>query len=280
LETVNEKLENGDFICIRAETISARKQRKYNRQPKFWRNILFLFEFVFLRVFPKVWFLKKIYFAVTRGRNRLLSKAEILGRMVCCGFRIVEIESFNGFVHVIAQKENLPFYDLEASYGPIFAMKRIGRGGEIFKVFKLRTMHPYSEYLQDYVLNLNGYAQTGKPDNDFRLTPWGKWFRRLWIDELPQLLNVLRGEMNLVGVRPVTQRYMQDIPEELREKRLKFKPGCIPPYVALGMKGSVNEVLKAEEIYLNERMKKGKWVDVKYFFMALKNIIFKRKRSA
>ena len=48
-------------------------------------------------------------------------------------------------------------------------------------------MHPYSEYLQDYILKLNGYSETGKPANDFRLVPYGKFLRRYWIDELPQL---------------------------------------------------------------------------------------------
>jgi hypothetical protein len=280
IEALNEKIPNGGLICLRAETFASRKVRKYRTYPKLVKSILFFFEFVFLRVFPKLWGLKKIYFIVTQGRNRLLSKAEILGRIISCGFEIKEVTSINGYLYVIAAKCGEPSFNEQPSYGPIFAMNRIGKNGKMFKVYKLRTMHPYSEYLQDYVLQLNGYAETGKPENDFRLTPWGKWFRRLWIDELPQLINVIKGDMNLVGVRPVTQRYLQDIPHELRRRRMKFKPGCIPPYVSLGMKGSVEDVLRAEEIYLTQREKGGSIVNLKFFILGLYNIIFKRKRSA
>jgi len=105
---------------------------------------------------------------------------------------------------------------MDPSYGPIYRMPRIGKNGKIIKVFKFRTMHPYAEYLQDYVLGINGYATSGKPANDFRLTPWGKVMRKYWLDELPQLLNVLLGQLKIVGVRPVSQRYFDDIPKDLQ----------------------------------------------------------------
>ena len=68
-------------------------------------NRYFLFEFTFLRVFPKIWGAKKIYFIVTRGRNRLLSKAEALGRVVSCGFEIIDYEYINGLIYVITKKQ-------------------------------------------------------------------------------------------------------------------------------------------------------------------------------
>ncbi|HBK71610.1 MAG TPA: sugar transferase, partial [Flavobacteriaceae bacterium] len=139
---------------------------------------------------------------------------------------------------------------------------------------------PYSEYLQDYVLKLNGYAESGKPADDFRIVPWGKFMRRYWFDELPQLLNVLKGELKLVGVRPVSQRYFQDIPKDIQELRLTQKPGCVPPYVALDRKGSVGSVLQAEKEYLIEKNTNPYTTDTKYFFKAMYNIIFKKKRSA
>jgi lipopolysaccharide/colanic/teichoic acid biosynthesis glycosyltransferase len=141
-------------------------------------------------------------------------------------------------------------------------------------------MHAYAEYLQDYVLKINGYAETGKPKDDFRLTPWGKILRRYWLDELPQLINVLKGELKLVGVRPISQRYFQDIPPDLQSMRLKFKPGCIPPYVALNRSSSLESVLQAEREYLIEKTKNPYFTDTKFFFKALYNVIFKRKRSA
>ena len=179
-----------------------------------------------------------------------------------------------------AKKVNTGITKDRPSFGPLYKMPRIGQNGKIIHVYKLRTMHPYSEYLQDYVLKHNGYASSGKPANDFRLTSWGKIARKYWLDELPQLINVVKGEMKLLGVRPVSRRYFEDIPEHMRSRRLLQKPGCIPPYVALNRANSKNDVLTAEEIYL--RLSKGKSakLDVQLSFLAARNILFKGKRSA
>jgi lipopolysaccharide/colanic/teichoic acid biosynthesis glycosyltransferase len=279
-EQVNKKLNNGDIFVCCFETIQARKERHRLGRIPLLKNLWFGAEFVFLRMFPKMWGLKKIYFLFTRGRNRLLSKAEVMGRLVSCGFHIETTEAFNNITYLIVKKIKLPEFNMHVSYGPLFKMKRIGKNGKKIGVFKFRTMHPYAEYLQDYVLKLNGYAETGKPKDDFRLTPWGRVMRKYWIDELPQLINVLKGDMKMVGTRPVSERYLQDIPEDLRALRLKFKPGCIPPYVALDRKGDVNSVLKAEREYLEEKSRHPYTTDTKFFFRAIYNIIFKRKRSA
>lgn len=279
-EKVNEKLvREGLFVCC-FETYQARKERHRLGRIPIIKNAWFALEFVVLRMFPKMWGFKKIYFLLTRGRNRLLSKAEVLGRLVSCGFDIMAYEAFSGLTYVVVKKIKKPEYNMHVSYGPLFEMKRMGKDGRIIGVYKLRTMHPYAEYLQDYVLKLNGYAESGKPAQDFRLTPWGKVLRKYWLDELPQLINVCKGEMKLVGVRPISQRYFQDIPKDLQELRLKHKPGCIPPYVALNRKGSVEDVLHAEREYLIEKEKHPLSTDPRYFFRAVFNIIFRRKRSA
>jgi len=279
-EKVNEKLRKADtFICC-FETIQARKERHKIGNVPLIKNLWFTFEFVFLRMFPKIWGLKKIYFLVTRGRNRLLSKAEVMGRLVSCGFNIEASEAFNGITYVVCKKIKKPVFNMGDFYGPLFKMQRMGKGGKLIGVYKFRTMHPYAEYLQDYVLNLNGYAESGKPKDDFRLTPWGRFMRRYWLDELPQLINVCKGELKLVGVRPISERYFQDIPKDLQELRVKFKPGCIPPYVALDRKSNVESVLQSEREYLQEKIRRPYTTDTRYFFKAIFNIIFKRKRSA
>ncbi len=279
-EAVNNKLQKEDIFIGNVETFSQRRQRKKINKWPVIKSIYFFLEFVFMRIFPKVWGLKKIYFFITRGRNRLLSKAETLGRLVSCGFDIVDYKVIDNYTYFVARKVGEPYYDMNPSYGPIYSMPRLGKNGKIIKVYKLRTMHPYAEYLQDYILKIHGYAESGKPANDFRLTPYAKFIRKFWIDELPQLINVLKGEMKLVGIRPVGKRYFQDIPEDLQKLRLTQKPGCIPPYVALNRKSSLEEVQKAEREYLQEKLKHPYWTDIKYFFKALWNIIIKRKRSA
>ena len=194
-ESINSVLEkSGTFIgCV--ETFQVRKRKSRIRKIPFLRSIYYIFEFIFLRVFPKVWGLKKVYFFFTKGRNRLLSKAEALGRLISCGFEIIDYKSINGLVYFVVKKEKEPAFNMKASYGPLFKMKRIGKNGKQIGVYKFRTMHPYAEYLQDHILTIHGYAKTGKPANDFRLTPWGKFMRRYWIDELPQLLNVFKGDI-------------------------------------------------------------------------------------
>lgn len=277
---VNRKLKNEEIFICRFETIGARRDKQGYSKIPIIRSVLFGFEFMFLRVFPKMWGLKKIYFLFTQGRNRLLSKAEVLGRLVSCGFEIVNYESFDGLMYVVSKRVKSPDYNMNVSYGPVFKMERIGKNGKLIGVYKFRTMHAYAEYLQDYVIKMSGYAESGKPANDFRLTPWGGFLRKYWLDELPQLINVLKGEMKLVGVRPVSKRYFEEIPDDLRELRLKQKPGCIPPYVALNRKSSVSEAIIAEREYLLEKQKHPYFTDTRYFFKALFNIIFRKKRSA
>lgn len=279
-EQLNGKLQNGNTLIVCCETIVARKERHRIGNIPIIRNLWFGMEFIFLRVFPKVWGFKKVYFLLTRGRNRLLSKAEVMGRLVSCGFNIEASEAFNGLTYIVCKKIKEPVFNMGASYGPLFKMPRMGKKGKAIGVYKFRTMHPYAEYLQDYVLQLNGYAESGKPKDDFRLTPWGRFLRRYWLDELPQLINVCKGELKLVGVRPISQRYFQDIPKDLQELRLKFTPGCIPPYVALNRKANVESVLQSEREYLQEKLKNPYTTDTKYFFKAIYNIIFRRKRSA
>lgn len=279
-EAVNSKLNNGDVFIGCLETISSRMQRMPIGKIPFIGPIYFGLEFLFNRISPKIFGLKKIYFILTRGRNRLLSKAEVLGRLVCCGFEIIDYQSIKGLTYFVAKKVKGPVFDMNPSYGALYKMPRIGKNGKIIGVYKMRTMHAYAEYLHGYILKINGYAESGKPANDFRLTPWGKFMRRYWIDELPQLINVLKGELKLVGVRPISQRYFMDIPKDLQELRLKHKPGCIPPYVALNRKGNVKSVLQSEREYLEEKTKHPYTTDTKYFFKALFNIIIKRKRSA
>lgn len=88
-----------------------------------------------------------------------------------------------------------------SSPGPIFFCQwRVGERGKLFRIFKFRTMVVDAEKVHHQVMiNQNGLH---KCKDDFRMTPLGRWMRKYSLDELPQLLNVLRGEMSLVGPRP------------------------------------------------------------------------------
>jgi len=91
------------------------------------------------------------------------------------------------------------------SFGPIFYRGvRVGQHGRLFRIFKFRTMRPDAE--------LVGSTSTGK--NDPRVTRVGRWLRPLKLDELPQLLNVVRGEMSIVGPRPEVEEHTSAYTEE------------------------------------------------------------------
>lgn len=95
---------------------------------------------------------------------------------------------------------------LDSPGGPVmFRQKRTGRGGRRFHMYKFRTMVPNAEELKHELLHLNELQWPDfKITNDPRITRVGRFLRRTSLDELPQLLNVLRGEMSLVGPRPTS----------------------------------------------------------------------------
>lgn len=94
--------------------------------------------------------------------------------------------------------------------GIFFTQERVGRGGETFRMLKFRTME-HDRRSGDIIISFADRRQTHKSTNDPRHTPVGRFLRRTSLDELPQLLNVLKGDMSLVGPRPelvsVAHRY-------------------------------------------------------------------------
>jgi lipopolysaccharide/colanic/teichoic acid biosynthesis glycosyltransferase len=278
-EAVNRKLcDAGTFIGA-FETNRQRELRISKRIPIFIRQFIVLLDFIINRIIPEIPGISNLYFSITKGLKQSISKAEVLGRLVSCGFEIIEYKEINNLTYFVTLKTGEPSYNQETSYGYLFKMPRIGIGGKVFYIYKFRTMYPYSEYLQDYVLRLNGYSQFGKPAEDFRLTFWGKFLRKYWLDELPQLINVLSGEMKLVGFRPLSLRAYEDYPEDVKSLRANYKPGCIPPYVSL-LKQGMSESIEAERTYLIEKEKSPFYTDLKYFRLAVVNIITNKIRSA
>jgi lipopolysaccharide/colanic/teichoic acid biosynthesis glycosyltransferase len=277
-EAVNEKLPHGGLYIGLVET---QEQRRYRLLRKFvpgFAHIYFIFDFIFKRVFPKMPIFKKIYFFVTNGRNRVMSKAEALGRLASCGFKIVEVKEIGNYTYFVGKKDRQPCYDLNPSYGPLFAMNRIGKDGKIIRVYKFRTMYPYAEYLQEYVYEQNKLAAGGKFADDFRITTWGGFMRRFWLDELPMIINLFKGEMKIVGVRPLSKHYFSLYSKELQEKRIYSKPGLLPPFY-VDMPNTLDEIIDSELKYLRAYEKRPMLTDLRYFFSICGNILVKRLRS-
>jgi len=101
------------------------------------------------------------------------------------------------------------------SKGPgIFTQVRVGMGNKDFKIYKFRTMRTGSES--------GSFTLEGKDDD--RITTFGKFLRKLSLDELPQLINILKGDMSFIGPRP-TLRYQVDKYNNTQMRRLEMKPG-------------------------------------------------------
>ncbi len=142
-----------------------------------------------------------------------------------------------------------------------FRQVRVGQNGRPFKIYKFRTMVENAERLG---------AKVTKED-DPRITEIGKFLRKYKIDELPQLINVLKGEMSLVGPRPEVPKYVEIFKKDY-EEILKVKPG-ITDYASLEYKDE-NKLLKGaenpEEIYIKEILP----VKIKYYKRYIKDISF------
>lgn len=275
---LHHKLKSGGYFLGHVYTIEQEKRKLEKKYPHFFHFIFYPFHFIFLRVFPKLPVLRSLYLYFNGGKRRALSKAEALGRLYYCGFKILETqETPNGFLF-LSKKMKTPSRDPDPSFGPLIKLDRVGMNGEVFKLYKFRTMHPYSEYLQDYIHEINGIQENGKFSDDFRVTEWGRWFRRLWIDELPQLYNWVKGDIKIVGVRALSEHYFSLYPEDVQELRTQTKPGLVPPYYA-DMPDNFEEIVESERKYLLKKKEKPFLTDFTYFFKVFNNIIFHNARS-
>jgi lipopolysaccharide/colanic/teichoic acid biosynthesis glycosyltransferase len=278
-EAINSKLDNGGLYINCVETYATRRIRVLKKYIRPFNWMYYTADVIFMRIFPKLPVTKKIYFFITRGKYRILTRAETFGRLYSCGFEIVDEKTINNKLYFVARKIKEPFFDKDPSYGLMIRLKRVGKNGTLFNVYKLRTMHAYAEYLQEYVHQQHNLKEGGKFNNDFRITPQGKLFRKFWIDEIPMLINLLKGNMKLVGVRPLSAHYFKLYSKELQEKRIQHKPGLVPPYYA-DMPKNLDEIMASEMRYLEACDKNSFITDVRYFFKAFKNIIIKGARSS
>ena len=279
LEAANDRLaKDGLFIgCV--QTSEHRKQRNLHRYPFPLNKLVCLFEFAAHRVLPKLPHLRKVYFAITKGKNRIISKIETFGRLYSCGFSLVATKTIEQKLYFIVRKTGEPAFNMQATYSPLVKLKRIGKGGKPIRVYKLRTMHPYSEYLQQYVYEKYGLQAGGKIKNDPRVHLIGRFSRKYWLDELPMLWNIVRGDLKLVGVRPISRHYLSLYPQEFVQFRNEFKPGFIPPFYA-DLPQTLEEIVDSERRYLEKYQKMGFLADLQYLYRSLYNVFFKKARSS
>jgi len=275
---VYSKLENDGLFIGNFIPLENMSNHLRSRMPHFLYFIIIPFYFIFFRVFPKLAITKQIYFILTGGKNRVLSKAEVLGRLAFCGYEVIEEKIIGYTAYFISRKINTISNEKFPSYGPIVKLKRVGYQGKRVYIYKLRTMYPYSEFIQGHIYRKYDLDTSGKFKNDFRITSWGKFFRSYFIDEIPQLYNWLIGDIKLIGVRALSEHYFGLYPPDIQKLRVQSKPGIIPPYYA-DMPNSFDEILNSEKKYFLEKQKKPVSTDLKYLIKVFYNIAFRGARS-
>jgi lipopolysaccharide/colanic/teichoic acid biosynthesis glycosyltransferase len=143
------------------------------------------------------------------------------------------------------------------SRGPVFYRgERVGKDGKRFRIYKFRTMVADADERKAEYAHLNKHAQNGgdsrmfKIPNDPRMTRVGRVLRRYSLDELPQLINVIKGEMSLVGPRPLILDEDQHVGDWGR-RRLDLKPGMTGLWQSLGRSGiPFDEMVRLDYLYV------------------------------
>ena len=146
------------------------------------------------------------------------------------------------------------------SRGPVlFRQKRLGKGQKCFTMYKFRSM-----VVQDASKEKNGWTVK----NDPRVTPVGKFIRKTSIDELPQLINILKGDMSLIGPRPERPQFVEKFKEEIPRYMIKHqvRPGLTGWAQVTGLRGDTSIQKRIEyDLYYIENWTLG--FDIKILFL-------------
>ena len=151
------------------------------------------------------------------------------------------------------------------SPGPaIFVQQRVGKDGKVYDMYKFRSMCVGAEQQEGGVFCTKG---------DARVTPIGKFLRATSIDELPQLVNIIKGEMALIGPRPVLTYYPKEWHEYTKEelKRFDVLPGVTGWAAVHGRKTNTVEARFAYDNYYVDNL--SMWLDIKILFMTVKSVL-------
>lgn len=163
------------------------------------------------------------------------------------------------------------------SKGPVFfSQKRVGKNGKEFNMYKFRSMVVNAEELKEKLVAQNEMSgPMFKMKDDPRVTKVGKFIRKTSIDELPQLWNVLKGDMSLVGPRPSLPKEVAQF-EDWMYRRLEVKPGLTCYWQVSGRNNiDFEDWMKLDIKYVDER---STWIDIKLIFKTV-GVLFGDKNA-
>ena len=259
LYTANEHLEQGAYICCHSMTASLKRMMLEQKYPWGIRTLVVGAHYLWHRVCPKLRLTNKLYYTLTHGKNRTFPRVEVLGRLYRAGFEVIDEQFRHGEFFVVARKVKAPVNDTPPTGSPIIHLRHI----------------------QSYVYEYQHLEKGGKFKDDYRVNFWGTFLRKVWLDELPMVWNMLRGDMKLVGVRPLSRHYFSLYTPEMQELRTRTKPGLLPPfYYDRKSPETIEEVQESERRYLEAYLKAPRRTDWRYFWGIVGNIIFHHKKSS
>ena len=280
LNKANETMVDGGYLWCHSRTSGLKKQIILRSHPGIIGKVIYFFHYLWHRFFARLKITRWFYMGVTKGKNRSYSRVELLGRMYRAGFEVVDERFHNGEFFILGQKFRKPIWDDDPTYGALVKLNRVGYKGKMIGVYKVRTMFPYSEYLQPYILEHEGLQKGGKFAHDYRVNFWGRKLRSTWFDELPMFINMFKGQMKLVGVRPLSRSYFKLYSPEMQDLHTSVKPGLLPPfYYDEKTPETLEEIQASEKRYIEAYHKHPFATDWRYFWGTVGNILFKHKRS-
>ena len=153
--------------------------------------------------------------------------------------------------------------------GPVFYEQlRYGKNGKVFRLYKFRSMcigadEKLKKYLEENEEIRKEFQKTHKLQNDPRITKIGNFLRKTSLDELPQVINILKGEMSFVGPRPVVEKEVEDYGKN-KDKFLSVKPGLTGYWQVNGRSNTTYEERMEMELYYVDNC--SLWLDIKIFF--------------
>jgi exopolysaccharide biosynthesis polyprenyl glycosylphosphotransferase len=152
--------------------------------------------------------------------------------------------------------------------GPIlFTQKRVGENGKVFKIYKFRTMVQNAEALQRQIETVDTQGELiHKTRNDPRITPLGRFLRRLSLDELPQFFNVMRGNMSLVGPRPELP-YLVELYQPWQRKRFSIPQGMTGWWQIHGRSDKPMHLHTEDDLYYIQNY--SLWLDIQILMQTL-----------
>jgi lipopolysaccharide/colanic/teichoic acid biosynthesis glycosyltransferase len=263
------------FGCV--ETNEQHAKRLLCRHRGIIGRIAVSYAFIFRRVLPKLVGFRWLQQHLGIVRHRVLSKCEALGRLRFAGFKILKLAEINDRLYFICRKSVRPRNGTPCD-GLLVKIQKVGLRGRTIHCYKMRTMHSYANYLHDYILKNLKIDNNGKVVGDFRVPGWAKVVRKLWLDEMPQLFNILKGDLSFIGLRHLSKEFLELYPEDWRTERHNIKPGFVPPYYADCPK-TFEEIIESEKKYYRLKRKHPLTTDVYYFVRVVISFLMMKART-